>query len=282
MFSDAEYAGRNQKNYCADAESHAKFGLNSTLYLAYRDVGDLLQKHLFDRNPKSTYKIFDHGCGAGLSTSIYAQIIREYGYDVEIFGADISEENLCLARTKVPEGTFLKIESGQSFDVFDKFDLVICNFVLVEHPCDEMADIIKQLQSLIDSNGVLITTNTTRQAYRNSNKWYTLDNDFKENTPQEFRDEKHRLKDDQSVSLAVKDPRNGEQLFRFFDFFHSGKAYKSAYAAAGLQLMQTHRPIGKETDGLSWRSENEFSPYKIHVLYPLVPTTLSFGLQHDI
>lgn len=282
MFSDEKYADRNQKNYCANAASHASLGLNSTLYLAYRDVGDLLQKHLFDRNPKSTYKIFDHGCGAGLSTGIYAQIIRQYGYDVEIFGVDISEENLCLARTKIPEGTFVKIEAGQSLDIFDTFDLVICNFVLVEHPCDEMADIIKQLQSLIASDGVMITTNTTRQAYKHSNKWYTLDNDFQENIPQEFRDDKHRLKDDQSVSLAVKDPGNGEQLFRFFDFFHSGKTYKSAYSAAGLQLMQTHRPIGKETDGLSWKSESAFSPYKIHVLYPLTTTSLSFGLKQDV
>lgn len=102
-----------------------------------------------------------------------------------------------------------------------------------------------------------------------------MNNKFKENSPQEPKNDTLRLKEDQQVSLAVSDPETGLQLFRFFDFFHSGRAYRNAYTKAGLVLMETHRPIGKHTDGIPWRSELEFSPYKIHVLYSNRPPELA-------
>lgn len=268
MFSPSLYKDRNQQNYSVDAMSHAKLGLKATLYLAYRDCRALLQKHLFDRCPKETYRIFDLGCGAGISTSIYAQIIREAGYNVEIVGADISEQNLLFAKSKVPDGLFVRTALDQSLDVFGKFDLVICNFVLVEHPFIEMQDIIKKLRSLLNDNGVLITTNATCQAYKSSNQWYTLNNHFEENLPQELKSVKPKLKDDQKVSLAVNEPETGRQLFRFFDFFHSSRAYKKAYLSTGLRLVETHRPLGDNSDGIPWKSERKVSPYKIQVLYP--------------
>lgn len=266
---DNSYVTLNQKNYTHDAESHAKFGLKSTLFLAYRDSKLLLEKHLFERFSKTTYRIFDYGCGAGLSTSIYANIIKDAGYNVEIVGADICPENLDKARIKVPEAEFVKVESDQSLEFLGKFDLIICNFVLLEHPYGDMVGIVKRLQPLLDAGGVLISTNATRQAYKTSNNWYTLDNSFEENAPQAQKDEKFRLGEDQTVSLSVTAPETGERLFRFFDFFHSGKAYRHAYSVAGFQLAETHKPLGRSMDGVLWKSEYEASPYKIHILYSL-------------
>ena len=267
------YTARNQQGYARDSAGHAKFGLKSTLYLAYRDSKDLLTLHLFQRSPKTTYRIFDYGCGAGLSTSIYAQIIKEAGYNVEIVGADISSENLANARIKVPEGTFVNIDADQSIESFGTFDLIVCNFVLLEQPFGDMLKIVKKLQPLLDETGVLITTNATRQAYKTSNRWYSLRNDFVENAPHEPKGEKLILSEDQTVTLAVSDPVNGAQLFRFFDFFHSGRAYRSAYADAGFQLIQTHKPLGVTADEIPWLSETEVSPYKIHVLYLQSPVS---------
>ena len=65
------------------------------------------------------------------------------------------EPNLHCARIKVPDGIFVKVEPNQSLDIFGKFDLIICNFVLVEHSYDEARRIIQQLQPLINNNGVL-------------------------------------------------------------------------------------------------------------------------------
>ena len=174
------YEKRNQQNYSVAASSHAQFGLKATLYLAYRDCRAILKKHLFERAPKPTYRLLDYGCGAGLSTSIYTQIIKEAGHNVEIVGADVSDENLAYAKTKVPEGTFVKIDPNQSLTNLGKFDLIICNFVLVELPSDQMKDTIKKLKPLLNDNGVFIATNATRQAYKASNAWYTLNNSFEE------------------------------------------------------------------------------------------------------
>ncbi|MBA2652079.1 MAG: methyltransferase domain-containing protein [Tatlockia sp.] len=264
----SKYEDINQQNYNKDAKSHAKFNLNSTLYLAYRDSDMLLKTHLFERLPKKSYRVLDYGCGTGLSTSIYAQIITESGYELEIIGADINNENLTIAQNSIANGKFIHITPDQDLKFLGKFDLIICNFVLVEHPFEEMLDIVKRLQPLLDVTGVLITTNATRQAYKTSNKWYTLKNDFQENLPQEVTTSNSRLKDDQPVSLAVLDPVKKSEMFRFYDFFHSGKSYQKAYLCAGLELMQTHRPLGTLNDGIPWESEKDATPYKIHVLYP--------------
>lgn len=274
----SKYEDINQQNYSKDARSHAKYNLNSTLFLAYRDSDVLLKTHLFERSPKKSYRILDYGCGTGLSTRIYSEIITEAGYDLEIFGADVNTENLAIAQDTVSNGKFVHITADQDLKFLGKFDLIICNFVLVEHPFEEMLNIITKLQSLLDDNGVLISTNTTRQAYKTSNKWYTLNNNFQENIPQEVTATKSRLKDDQTVSLAALDPVEKIEIFRFFDFFHSGKSYQKAYSCAGLELMQTHRPLGTPNDVLPWESEKKATPYKIHVLYPknnheLTPTS---------
>lgn len=268
FFDDASHSKKNQINYANQSASHAKFGLRSTLYLAYRDSKELLTKHLFQRSLKTTYRLLDYGCGAGLSTSIYAQIIRDEGYGVEIIGADINDDNLHNARIKMPDETFVKVDHEQSIEYLGKFDLIICNFVLVEHPYASMLEIIKQLRPLLEESGVLITTNTTRQAYKSSNRWYSLNNNFVENMPHEPKGSKLIISDDQTVSLAINDPEKKEQLFQFFDFFHSGRAYRRAYAESGLELIQTHKPVGTVKDYIPWLSEMEASPYKIHVLYP--------------
>lgn len=267
MFEDS-YKKRNQENYNLSASSHAKFGLDSTLYLAYRDAGNILQKHLFSRSSKSTFRILDYGCGAGLSTSIYMQIVKAAGYSVEIVGADISEDNLVFAKEKVPEGLFVKILAHQELDILGKFDLIICNFVLIEIPYHDLEKTVTKLQTLLHDSGLFITTNTTRQAYKYSNSWYTLNNKFEDNTPKELKGGKLRLMEDQKVSLAVKNPETEQQLFRFFDFFHSGRAFRNAYKKASLKLVETYRPLGVASDGIPWKSEMEFSPYKIHILYP--------------
>lgn len=222
FFEEASHSTKNQLNYAHQSASHAKFGLRSTMYLAYRDSKELLTKHLFQRSPKTTYRVLDYGCGAGLSTSIYAQIIRDEGYNVEIIGADINDENLRNAKIKMPDETFIKIDHEQSIEYLGKFDLIICNFVLVEHPYDSMLKIIKQLQPLLDESGVLITTNTTRQAYKASNRWYSLNNDFAENIPHEPKGSKLIISDDQTVSLAVNDPEKKSSYFSFLIFSIQG------------------------------------------------------------
>lgn len=259
---------QNQTNYDRDAQIHGKMGLDSTLFLAYRDVPVLLKKHLFEKTPKKRYRFLDYGCGAGLSTELIATIIEKSGYQVDTFGVDVNSENLKLAADRVPKANFFNTSKSEFPDelVKDKFDVITCNFVLLEHKEKEMADIIKAIRPLLSDSGILIVTNCNGKAYNRRNKLYSFNNDFPENEPTPLPiSRKLKFMEDQPIKVEVI-TRNIGSSFTFFDFFHSGSAYRKAFKQAGLLLADTHKPLGVDSDGMDWLAERECSPYKIYVL----------------
>ena len=260
---------KNQENYKNDAITHNKLDLNSSLYLAYRDVPEILKAHLFDPLKKGAYRVLDYGCGAGLSTSIIKKMIEDAGYDAQIYGVDISEDNIKQAKERLPDAKLSTISLNQSLAHLGEFDLIICNFVLVELKEKEINHVLKDIHSLLTSSGITIVTNCTRKAYKKSNQWYTLNNDFIENLA--IASDDQIPPEDSPIKFQVFASHNSSISFTFFDFFHSGAAYRSQYKSVGLDLLATHKPLGKESDGLQWKSEKEFSPYKIHVLSKTQP-----------
>lgn len=257
---------KNQSNYKEDAITHNKLGLDSTLYLAYRDIPELLKKHLFDKVQKEKYRILDFGCGTGLSTELIAKMVMNAGYQIDIYGVDISEENIKFARQRLSQATFHVVGVSQPLEHLGQFDLIICNFVLVENTQDKMNIILKNIQSLLTDTGIAIITNCASKAYKISNKWYTFNNQFEENSPSEFNNKKIKFKEDQPIKVQVFASYGSDISFIFYDFFHSGSAYRNAYQTVGLDLLETHKPIGKKSDGIKWESEKKYSPYKIHIL----------------
>lgn len=263
MFSS--HSERNQKNYDNDAITHDKLGLNSTLYLAYRDIPGLLKKHLFDKVQKERFRVLDFGCGAGLSTELITKMINKAGFQADIYGVDISEQNIKFARQRLEQATFAQVEPGESLKHLGEFDLIICSFVLVENQQNKMNAILKDIQSLLTDSGISIITNCASKAYKASNKWYTFNNKFEENSPSGLSN-KLKFKEDQPIKVQVFASYGSDISFTFYDFFHSGSAYRNAYQAVGLDLLETHKPVGKESDGIDWESEKKHSPYKIHIL----------------
>lgn len=264
--STEKYENLNQANYKLHALEHAKFNLQSTLFLAYRDVNILLKKHLVDRAIKQKFRLLDYGCGTGLSTFVYAETLSQMGCEVEVFGVDISLENLSIARSNFPAGSFLHINSIEEMSFEEPFDLIICNFVLLELPQNQLRQVLDKLNSVINQEGILVVTNASRQSYDSSNRWYTLNNNFLQNKPQNATSNK--IENGQQVSLAVKDPISGIELFKFHDFYYSSKSYANAFKESGFTIKETYKPLGKSEDGIPWLSEKEVSPYKIHVLCP--------------
>lgn len=261
-----KYEHINQSNYKLHAPEHAKFNLNSTLFLAYRDINIILKKHLIDRTEKQKFKLLDYGCGTGLSTLIYTETLAQMGFDVEIFGIDINLENLSIAKIRIPQGNFVHFNKIDEVVFDNDFDLIICNFVLLELPQDQLIKILKKLNTLITPNGILISTNASRQSYNCSNRWHTLINNFPQNQPKDLVNKK--IEDGQQVSLAVRDPISGIELFKFHDFFYSSKLYTKVFKESGFNIAETYKPLGKKDDGIPWQSEKNVSPYKIHILYP--------------
>jgi 2-polyprenyl-3-methyl-5-hydroxy-6-metoxy-1,4-benzoquinol methylase len=257
---------KNQEAYNKDAATHNKLTLDTTLYLAYRDIPTLLQKHLFNKVKKDTYRVLDFGCGTGFSTEIIATTIKNAGYPIEIYGIDVSEQNIKFAKQRLQQAKFITVKPGELLKDLGQFDLIICNFVLVENKQNNMVTILKNIESLLCDTGVAIITNCSSKVYKKQNKWYTFNNSFEENIPRELKDGKTKFDEDQAIKLQVFATHGGDLSFTFFDFFHSGASYRNAYETAQLTLLETHKPVGKETDGIKWESENRYSPYKIHVV----------------
>jgi 2-polyprenyl-3-methyl-5-hydroxy-6-metoxy-1,4-benzoquinol methylase len=257
---------QNQVNYSKDSLTHSALGLDSTLFLAYRDVPQLLQKYLFDNSQNQRFRVLDFGCGAGLSTKLFSKILIDGGYKIEMIGVDISEENIECAKKIVPDATFLKIHPDDSLQYLGHFDLIICNFVLVEIKEELMNKVLNKIESLLSDTGIAIITNCTSSFYKKTNKWYTINNNFPENEPAELKKDKLKYTENQPIKVQVFSGSGSNISFTFFDFFHSGQAYRHAYQLAGLDLLQTHKPIGYDNDAIKWQAEKYFSPYKIHLV----------------
>lgn len=264
-----QHDGVNQKRYDANAIEHDSLSLNSTLYLAYRDVGMLIERHLLSKLTSRKLKFLDYGCGVGLSTQmILSHLVKQSDLQIAATGFDINEANLSIARAKLPHVSFKKIAPEGEIDQSERFDLIVCNFVLVEMKEQEMTHLLGTLKMLLSENGILIVTNPTARAYRPENRWYTFNNQFPENIPTRKIDVNEKLKytEDQPIKIQVFSSRGSAQSFTFFDYFHSGTAYRRSYTAAGFQLLETHKPIGKSNDQIAWCAEAEVPPYKLHVL----------------
>jgi 2-polyprenyl-3-methyl-5-hydroxy-6-metoxy-1,4-benzoquinol methylase len=104
MFSASklDHETRNQANYNEKAKEHDTLGLNSTLYLAYRDINSLLERHLYPKLTSKKIRLLDFGCGVGLSTDIVLRHLNAHNnYVVEAIGVDVNEANLEIATGKV-------------------------------------------------------------------------------------------------------------------------------------------------------------------------------------
>lgn len=258
----SDYADLNQRNYQRNADAHNLIGINSTLYLAYRDIPSLLEKFFFNKPKNIPYKILDYGCGAGLSTELISKMIINAGYTLEVFGIDINEENLKHARSRIPNGKFEKINQADKLEYLDQFDLIICNFVLVEHPFDSMVSLLKNIYQKLKNDGILLITNPSTKIYDKQYEWYSVNNNFTENEKMDTSNK--RFKEDQPVKIQVVHPP--DLTFTFFDYFHSEIAYRKAYTLVRFQLLITHKPLGIEEDKIIWKSEKKHSPHLIHVL----------------
>jgi len=247
----------NQHNYDSNAAKFHLAQLNPRNFLPYRDLPDTIARHLLDKVSKDHYKILDYGCGTGNSTQMVTNIFTELGIDVEIYGVDINESNLRLAKKNIPTASFISISQDDQEIPLSGFDLVICNFVLLENTFDDMVMILHRIQQVMLVTATLINTNSASHIYDQTKKWHSINNHFIEN--------QLPLVDGQMVKLELIDDSAGDS-FTFTDFFHSEIAYQQAYKEANLCLIETLEPLGKASEPIEWLAEKEYSPFKIHVL----------------
>ena len=231
------YADRER----ADAYSDLEFP--GSYYLAFRDLPAIFERHVSGRSA------LDFGCGAGRSS----RFLKDLGFAA--LGVDIAARMIDLARERDPDGDYLLIPDGDLSGLeAGRFDLVLCAFTFDNVPSREKrAALFEGFGNLLTEGGRIVNLVSDAAIY--VNEWTSFSTkDFPANRTARSGDRVH------IVMLDVPDRRPVE------DVFWNEDDYRELYAAAGLELLETHRPLGTSSDPYTWVSETRVSPWAIYTL----------------
>jgi SAM-dependent methyltransferase len=236
------------------ARAYADLEFPGTYYLAFRDIPQLLAKHVAGK------RALDFGCGAGRST----RFLRDHGFDA--LGADISEAMLTEASRRDPQGRYLLLDTKGLSALGDQaFDLVLSAFTFDNIPArPRRVDLFRQLSHRLTPHGRIVNLVSSEQIYLH--EWLSFSTrDFPENRNARSGD-MVRI-----TMLDVPDRRPVE------DIVWTEGDYAETFAAAGLDVLDVHRPLGNDRDPFRWVSEYTIAPWTIHVLGKSGGASATFG-----
>lgn len=225
------------------AAAYAKLEFPGTYYLAYRDLPGIILAHVKGR------QALDFGCGAGRST----RFLREQGFDV--VGIDVSAEMIRKARELDPGGEY-RLVRDQDFDDLRprRFDLVLAAFTFDNVPAKERkVALFGALRELLGRDGRIVNLVSSPDIYRH--EWASFSTrDYPENA---------RARSGDTVRIvvtALEDRRPVE------DVLWTDESYQEVYRLAGLEVLTTHRPLGRDDEPYPWVNETRIAPWVIYVL----------------
>ena len=226
------------------ARAYADLDFPGTYYLAFRDIPRLLAKHI------SGTRALDFGCGAGRST----RFIQSLGFDT--IGIDVSEPMLREASSRDPGGRYLLVRPDSHWDVLgdQTFDLILCAFPFDNIPGRERrVSLFRQLGERLTTSGRIVNLVSSPEIY--VNEWLSF-------STKGFPHNRHAGSGDRVniVMLDVPDRRPVE------DILWTDQDYDQTFAAAGLEIVEVHHPLGDQSDPFEWVSEYSVSPWTIHIL----------------
>ena len=232
-YDDAEYA-----------EAYAKLDFNGTYFLAFRDLPAIFQSHVHG------HRAVDFGCGAGRSTRFLARC----GF--EPVGVDISSDMVALARQADPAGDYRAIADGDFSSLAPaSFDLVFAAFPFDNTPGRERkVRLLAGLRGLLGAGGRLVNLVSSPEIY--VNEWVSF-------TTRDFPENRRARTGDvvRIVNLALADRTPCEDVVWMED------AWREAYAAAGLEILEVLRPTAAPGEAdTAWVSETRIAPWTIYVL----------------
>lgn len=231
-------------DYREDPTSYANYfsSLNACItgtdFPAFREIPKLIKKHVFGA------VTLDYGCGAGKST-LY---LKSLGLKVD--GVDINETMLNHATAADPEGDYKLIKSARTPVEDEHYDLVFSSWVFMEISSkQQMLEIAREITRVLKPNGTFITVLRNKDAY--NNKWFSIDTQFEENK---------NLESGSVVKIRFK-----ENNLSIYDYFWTDEDYREVMSMAGLSIIQTVNPLGRDDDGYAWVSEKEKSASTTYV-----------------
>lgn len=225
------------------AESYARLEFPNTYYLAYRDLPEIISRHV------SGSLAVDFGCGTGRSS----RFLKGLGYNV--VGTDISEEMITKAKSIDLSGDYQLVSNGNYDHLgIEKFDMVQSIFTFDNIPgWDNRTMILKGLRNLIKPGGKMICLDSTPELYVNECASFTT-RDFPENRNARTGDIVR------CIMLDVEDKRAVE------DIFWSLEDYYKLFDRAGFEIEAIYKPLGYNYEPYKWISETETAPWMIFVL----------------
>jgi ubiquinone/menaquinone biosynthesis C-methylase UbiE len=225
------------------AEAYAKLEFPGTYYLAYRDLPEIIFKHVKGR------KAIDFGCGTGRST----RFLQKLKFDA--VGVDIAEDMIKQARQIDPEGDYRLIKDGD-FSGFEKdyYYLILSAFTFDNIPTEKKkVELLAKLGGLLKSEGKIVNLVSSPEIY--VNEWTSFSTkDFPENRQAKCGD-KVKI-----IVTAIDDKRPVE------DIIWPDKDYRETYKKAGLKLVQTRKPLARKDEPFEWVNETKIAPWVIYVL----------------
>ncbi len=228
------------------AEAYATLEFPGTYALAYRDLPDMLARHVHGR------KAVDFGCGAGRSSRFLS------GLGFEVVGLDISEAMLARARARDPQGDYRLVSDGDAVGLPpDSFDLVLSAFTFDNIPTrDRKVGLLSGLRRLLRADGRIVSVVSSPDIY--VNEWASF-------STQGFPENRNARCGDtvRIVMLDVDDRRPVE------DILWTEEGYDDVHQAAGLRPIEVRRPLGSGADAQAWVSETRIAPWVLYVLAPV-------------
>lgn len=241
--TDPEANFKNSWGNQTRAESYSKLEFPNTYYLAYRDLPEIISRHVTGN------KAVDFGCGTGRSS----RFLKRVGFNVT--GIDISADMLEIARNLDTSGDYRLVTNGNYDHLGVKcFDIVQSIFTFDNIPgWDNRIKILTGLRNLLKTTGRMICLDSTSELYINECASFTT-MDFPENRTANTGDIVR------CIMLDVEDKRPVE------DIFWSVSDYEKLFNLSGLEIEAFYKPLGYDQEPFLWRSEKETAPWMIFVL----------------
>jgi ubiquinone/menaquinone biosynthesis C-methylase UbiE len=225
------------------ADAYAKLEFPGTYYLAYRDLPEIISQNVTGK------KALDFGCGTGRST----RFLKNLGFDV--VGIDISDDMLRQARLKDPGGDYrLTADGDLSQFKSGTFDLVLSVFTFDNIPTAEnKINNLRAIKSLLKPDGKFINLVSSPEIY--THEWASF-------TTKGFP-ENRNAKSGDKVKIIMTDVEDSRPVE---DILWTDQSYREIYRQAGLDLLETYKPLAKESEPYKWVNETKIAPWVIYLL----------------
>jgi ubiquinone/menaquinone biosynthesis C-methylase UbiE len=225
------------------AEAYARLEFPGTYYLAYRDLPEIIFNHVTGK------KALDFGCGTGRST----RFLRKLGFDA--VGIDVSSDMVMKAKEIDPEGDYRIVEDGDLSQFQDgTYDLVLSVFTFDNVPTlEKKMRNFTEINRLLKETGKVVNLVSSPEIY--THEWASFSTkDFPENKEARSGD-KVRI-----IMTDIEDRRPVE------DVVWTDEAYREVFTETGLQIIETYKPLAKESEPYRWVNETKIAPWVIYVL----------------